>query len=341
MRAFVAGLILAALFWLTGCSSRTASPRLQPVTFAAPSYENLPDAARNDLRQAWQAAGQKSDDAATVARFGMMLLSYGQPQAAIAPLQRAQELEADNFAWLYYLGTAQAAAGHPAEALELFKKGLAKKPNFVPLQLKLAEAFLAAGRLAEAEHACLAILLAHPDAVAVHGTLAGVYERSGKSIEAQQEKTLAAGPAVKLPYLKDPWMDALHEWKPPEAKSSASAERQVHFEKGRELLAKKRYPQAIEELKLTLVPEDHETPGYLLTISIAYQQAGDSQNALDSAQKAQQMALDLGQKELIPAIDAQLASLADGSAVTGATGSTGKTTKATAASTPGRGSPRR
>ncbi len=90
---------------------------------------------------------RKPDDAQIVGRFGMMLLSYGQPQAAVAPLQRAGELEPDSFAWLYYLGLAQGEAGHPAEALEALKKALAKKPSFVPLQVKIADALLASGRL--------------------------------------------------------------------------------------------------------------------------------------------------------------------------------------------------
>src|ERR1039458_1075800 len=155
MRAFTLGLILAGLVWISGCSPHGAPARAHPVSFPAPSYENLPDDSRNELRQAWESA-QKSGDAPTVARFGLILLSYGQPQAAIAPLQRASELEAENFAWLYYLGVAQAEAGHPAEALETFKKSLAKKPSFVPLQLRIADALLASGRLDDAEHACLA-----------------------------------------------------------------------------------------------------------------------------------------------------------------------------------------
>jgi tetratricopeptide (TPR) repeat protein len=331
MRAFTVGLSLAGLlFSISGCSPQSAPPSARPLSFPAPSYENLPAAPRDQLRQAWQTATQNPDDAPTVGRFGMMLLSYDQPQAAIAPLQRAGQLEAENFAWLYYQGMAQADAGHPAEALDVFKKAMAKKPNFVPLQLRIADALLASGRVADAEHACLAILLAHSDAIAAHRTLAGVYERYGNSSDAAKEKALTVGPVAKVPYLQDPWLDALHEWKPPEVKSPTSATRQIHFEKGRELLAKKRYSQAIEELKLTLIPEDRETPGYLLTISIAYHQARDEKNALESAQKAQQLAADQGQKELLPAIEAQLTTLAaDESALAGSTGSTGKDKSAT------------
>jgi tetratricopeptide (TPR) repeat protein len=319
MRVFALGLILAALFSLFGCSSKSAPARAPQVSLPTPSYENLSDASRDQLRQAWDAA-QKASDAPSVARLGMMLLAYGQPQAAIAPLRRAYEMEPENFAWLYYLGVAQSEAGHPAEALDLFKKALAKKSTFVPLQVKIANALLASGRVADAEQACLTILLAHPDAMAVHHTLAKVYERSGKSDQAAVEKHLAEGPSIKLPYLQDPWMEALKEWKPPEPKSPTSAARQTHFEKARELLAKKKYPQAIEELKQTLVPEDRETPGYLLTISIAYAQAGDGKNALESAQKAQQLATDLGLTDLLPAINAQLSKLMVDDAAQGATG---------------------
>jgi tetratricopeptide (TPR) repeat protein len=330
MRAFTLGLAVLLLS-LCGCSPHGAPPGPGPgaISFPAPSYENLPASARDGLQQAWQAAIQKSDDAATVAQFGMMLLSFDQPKAAVAPLQRASQLDAESFAWLYYLGLAQAGAGHQAEALEAFKKALAKKPNFVPLQLRMADALFAAGRLTDAEHACLAILLAHPDAP-VHRILAGVYEQTGMSEQAAKEKALATDLTPIAQYLQDPWLEALHEWKRPELKSATSAVRQVHFEKGRELLAKKHYAQALQELKLTLIPEDRETPGYLLTISIAYHQAGDNKNALDSAQKAQQLATDQGQKEVLPAIEAQLTKLtADESAQMGSTGSTGKDKSAT------------
>jgi predicted Zn-dependent protease len=318
-------LVLLALY--RGCSSNTSSTPASPArpAFAAPSYENLPAEPRDGLRKAWEAAVQKPDDAPTVGRFGMMLLAYDQPQAAVAPLQRALELQDENFAWIYYLGQAQAAAGRSTEALDTFKKGLARRPTFVPLQLRTADALLAVGRLADAEHACLTILLAHPDAAPAHRTLSQVYEKAGRIAQAEQERTLAASAATNAdatkslatdlgggvpPYMQDPWADALREWKPQALKNPASMTRQIHFEKGRDFLAKKQYKQAIEELTQTLTPEDSEAAGYFLTISIAYAQSGDRAKALESAEKAKKLATDLSQAGLLPAIDEQLAKLA-------------------------------
>src|SRR5579871_5698865 len=232
----------------------------------------------------------------------------GTPRKKTPPTAR---LEPENFAWLYYGGVAQQQAGHAAEALETLKRALAKKSNFVPLEIRIADAMLAAGRVDEAQKACTTILMDHPNAPPVHRTLAGVYEKLGQTDKVEDEKKLAEAPVVDLPYLQDPWIAALNEMtKPLEAKPVDTAARQAHFEKGRDWLAKKKYPEAIAELKQTLVPEDRQTPGYLLTISIAYSQAGDSDAALESAQKAQQMAKDQSQPQLLPAIEAQLARLA-------------------------------
>ncbi|GEM_PF-5107590 len=310
MRVLWAGLI-ATLLGIAGCAPRNGPALVRPLSFPEPSYANLDDATHQALRQAWDAAQKNSTDSATVARFGMMLLSVRQPEAAVAPFAQASRLEPENFAWLYYGGVAQQQAGHAAEALETLKRALAKKSNFVPLEIRIADAMLAAGRVDEAQKACTTILMDHPNAPPVHRTLAGVYEKLGQTDKVEDEKKLAEAPVVDLPYLQDPWIAALNEMtKPLEAKPVDTAARQAHFEKGRDWLAKKKYPEAIAELKQTLVPEDRQTPGYLLTISIAYSQAGDSDAALESAQKAQQMAKDQSQPQLLPAIEAQLARLA-------------------------------
>ena len=312
MRNVAACSLILPLFFVAGCGS-TASRTAEESALIRPSYDRLSDSSRDALRMTFDAAVKTPDDAGLNGSLGMKLLAVGQPAAATPALERALYLQPDSFPWMYYLGHTQAAAGHPAEALETLKKAVAKKPNFLPLQLKIAEVMLAAGKANDAERACRAILAEHPEAASAHETLAALYRRTGDAAQAAAEDSAAekARAAAPDPSLADPWMQTIMELRPPEMAPRKKADsRQEHFEKGRELLAKKRFKQAIAELMLTLTPEDGETAGYLYSLSIACLKAGDKPNAIVYGTRAKTLAEQQGKTQLLADIEMHLRSLA-------------------------------
>jgi tetratricopeptide (TPR) repeat protein len=130
-------IVLLGIIALGGCEPR--KPPSPPTELIAPALDKIPADKRGLIVAAFQAANDNAADAGVNARLGMLLLAYEQPAAAAAAFQRATLIQPDNFPWFYYLGQAHAAAGHKAEALEAFRKAMAIRPNFVPLQRKVTE----------------------------------------------------------------------------------------------------------------------------------------------------------------------------------------------------------
>ena len=259
--------LMLALVTLAGCGTRQA--QAPPAELISPTLDKIPADKRGLIVAAWQAANEAPADAAMNARLGMLLLAYEQPAAAASAFQRAALVQPDNFPWLYYLGQAQAAAGHSTEALASFRKALAIRPSFVPLQMKVTE-------------------LLHP------------------------EQPVAPLPDPLPESLRDPWMQAVRDLRPASMIAPPPDQRPAHFEKGRELMAKHQFVKAIAELKLTLTPEDKETPGYLYSLSRACALSGDLKGAVKFGYQAKFAAKKYGQADLVSAIEGHLKRLENG-----------------------------
>jgi tetratricopeptide (TPR) repeat protein len=297
----LSGLILCAL--LSGCTSpKTATGSGLPT----PDFDKIPAASRGLVRSAWDAASKSPENSDSTARLGMLLLTFDQPASAAAAFERASANQPENFSWIYYLGIAQLAAARAAEALPTLRKALKIHSNFVPLQLKLTEALFASGKLQEAQQACRVILSDHPDAAPAHKILAAIYQQSGSADLAAQESALAVMPKTQPDYLKDPWMSAVAPPKAEELASPKNDGRAIHFARGRELMGRKQFKQAIAELQQTLTPEDGETPGYLYSLSVSYSLAGDIPSATKTGEQAKAMAVKQGKTQLAEAIDGHL-----------------------------------
>ncbi len=105
---------------------------------------------REQLRKAIAEAAAKPRDAETNGRLGMTLQTYEQYELAAVCYQRARLLAPKEFRWSYYLAVVQAAAGKHAEAALTFKDALRLKPDYLPAQLRLADALVDVGQSAEA-----------------------------------------------------------------------------------------------------------------------------------------------------------------------------------------------
>lgn len=276
-RANRIAIVLVGSLTFGGCAAR--QPKTPPAELIAPAMDKIPADRRALIALAWQTANDTPADAGVNGRLGMLLLAYDQPAAAASAFQRAALVQPDNFPWLYYLGQAHAAAGHTTEALAAFRKAMAIRPSFVPLQLKITA-------------------LLHPEQ-----PVAPLPDPLPESLR---------DPALRDPALRDPWMQAVHDLRPDLKPAAGPDERPAHFEKGRDLMAKKRFAKAIAELKQTLLPEDKETPGYLFALSRACALSGDLVGAVKYGSEAKTQALKYGQDELVAAIESHLKQIGNG-----------------------------
>lgn len=105
---------------------------------------------REQIRKVFAEAQAKPRDAEANGRLGMTLQTYEQYESAAVCYQRAQRLSPTEFRWTYYLAVSQAAAGKHSEAGLTFKDAIRLKPDYLPAQLRLADALFAAGQSAEA-----------------------------------------------------------------------------------------------------------------------------------------------------------------------------------------------
>lgn len=113
--------------------------------------ENFGAEIREQIRKAIAEAQTKPRDAEAVGRLGMTLQTYEQYEAAAVCYQRAQRLAATEFRWVYYLAVVQVAAAKHNEAAQAFKTALSLKGDYLPAQMRLADALFAAGQSPEAE----------------------------------------------------------------------------------------------------------------------------------------------------------------------------------------------
>lgn len=105
---------------------------------------------REQIRKAIAEAQAKPRDAEANGRLGMALQTYEQYELAAVCYQRARLLAPTEFRWAYYLAVVQAAAGNHSQAASAFKEAIRLKPDYLPAQLRLADALVAAGQSAEA-----------------------------------------------------------------------------------------------------------------------------------------------------------------------------------------------
>ena len=136
---------IAALLLLTpGCRPKPTLPALPEVDLTGTR-----GAVREAIESAMMAARSHPNDAALVARLGMVLHAHHQMASAARAYQRAAQLDPAQADYGDYLGTALAADGHYAQALEPLRASLQLR-NSAPVRLRLANALYESGQRAEA-----------------------------------------------------------------------------------------------------------------------------------------------------------------------------------------------
>jgi tetratricopeptide (TPR) repeat protein len=153
----------------------------------------FPPETQEQVQQAYDASRGHPHDASAAGKLGMLLDLYHRPEAAILCYQRAHKLNPRSFKWLYYWGSLLLNRKKRDEAVPVLISGLQLRPDYLPAELKLAEALLESGRTQEAGRTYEAILKQYPDSAearyglgrvhAANGDLAGAVERYGTACE--------------------------------------------------------------------------------------------------------------------------------------------------------------
>lgn len=130
-------------------------PRLGPNNFSLPI--------REQIQEAYAGARAHPSDAEANGRLGMVLQTYGLFREAAVSYQRASRLAPSIFRWTYYLGVAEASAGHCNGAVDAFRLALGINSQYVPARLGLANCLLASANWDESSKLYAAIVKQHPD----------------------------------------------------------------------------------------------------------------------------------------------------------------------------------
>ncbi|HET7697163.1 MAG TPA: tetratricopeptide repeat protein [Vicinamibacterales bacterium] len=138
MRALVPGLVVLTLL----------QPAAQPP-LPALALDSYPAAARTAIARAYQAAQAAPGEAQAAGHLGRVLHAWEQWEAARAAYARASALAPKAHEWRYLEGLVLVRLARPDLAVDALRAALAREPTYLPARLKLAEALLDAGDLAE------------------------------------------------------------------------------------------------------------------------------------------------------------------------------------------------
>jgi len=268
---------------------------------------------RDQVQQAYGAARGRPHDAAASGRLGMLLDLYNRPEEASVCYERAHQLDARSFQWLYYLGSLLAKQGKHSEAARTLRAALRLNPDYLAARLKLAESLFNARELETSHGVYTEIVQESPDAAeayfglgriavargdptaaresfrkacdlfpaygAAHYALAQVDRKLGKSEEAQQELALHAQNKTVVPPVDDPLRDEMRK-----LDKGAAA----HLERGVQLEQVGRLEDAIKETEEALRLD----PGLVkahINLLILYGRAGNLEKAEEHYQAAVQL----------------------------------------------------
>lgn len=234
--------IVLTLGILAGAIARAEEPpRLPPLPKLV--VADFPSEVRTQVAEADRAARANPHSAGASGRLAMLLELYDRPAEAVACYERAHQLDPASFRWLYYLGALLAKQGRRAAAVQTLRAALAKRPDYLPARLKLADALFAAGDLdqSRAEYAgiiksALGVAEAYyglgridaargnladaaksfreacdlfPPYGAAHYALAQVERKLGQSEDVDRQLALYAKNRTLVPPVADPLRDAL------------------------------------------------------------------------------------------------------------------------------------
>lgn len=196
----------------------------------------------------------------------------GRISEAIGYNLQALELEPNlhqahiNLQVLYaFVGDSQSAKNH-------YQKALALNPNSVLVHYNYGRLCYDEGNYNEAKASFQRALEINPEDAAVNNEMGQTSEQLGRRDEAMRyyRRAVANGPDYAL----------------------------AHFNLGRTMMQKDQLSDALKEFELALRKETLETPTYLATLASAYVRLGRTADAVETFQRARQMAQRYGQGAL-------------------------------------------
>jgi len=226
-----------------------------------------------------------------VYNIGNTLMAQGKPEEAIAHYQEALRLDPQHAHAHRNLGVVLIQQGNPHEGVNHLRKAVRIDPGSADAHYNLGIALLQQGKLDEAVANLREAGRLNPDYPGAHLSLALALAGQGRLDEAipHYQEAIHLKPDDPRPYNNLAWIRATHP--DPGFRSGAEAVRLA--ERACEL-------------------SRHRDPNLLDTLAAAYAEAGRFPEAVATAQKAAEMALSAGWKELASEIEKQLKHFKEG-----------------------------
>jgi tetratricopeptide (TPR) repeat protein len=274
------------------------------------------------LEQFQRALEIKPDDATVHNNFGNALLQKGQVDEAIIHYRKAMEIKPDSADACCNLGNALLQRGRVDEAISCYQRALQIKPGYAEAHLNLGAALVQKRRLDDAVEQFLQAINLQPDSAQAHYNLGQVLLSKGRVDEAILHFQKAV--AIRPEYAKahDNLGSALMQKKRVD-------EAILHFQKALEIrpdYAEAGYNLARVAWLLATSPEASvrdgaravtlaeqverisggREPMINMTLAAAYAETGRFAEAIETAQRAQQLAVAQNKPALVNALRGQI-----------------------------------
>ena len=180
--------LFAIMLFCGSCSLINRNPNLPDLPIL--DMAKFLPAIRERIQPAYNDARANPKDAAANGKLGMLLAAHEQYESAAVCYERAHLLDAGSFRWPYYLGSVRALQGRNNDAVSTLREALKANADYAPARLKLAEALLSIGKLAESEEAYRTVLKTQPGSANAWYGLGRVYASRGDehgALEAYQK----------------------------------------------------------------------------------------------------------------------------------------------------------
>ena len=141
--------VLLSLVALRAVAVAAIAAQAAPPPLPQLSLETFPAAARAAVAEARNDAVRNDRDGRAAGRLGRVLQAWEQWESAHEAYRRAEALEPRAFEWHYLDAVVLQRLARHGEAAERLRAALVGNPAYLPARVKLAEALLEAGELAE------------------------------------------------------------------------------------------------------------------------------------------------------------------------------------------------
>lgn len=170
-------LLALAFLWSIPSHAQTL-PQLPPLpALPLDSYE---PAIRAPIEAAYEDAREHPGDPAREGILGMVLYAHEQYEFAAPCFQRAHAIDPGEGRWAYYLGRALVYLGDQEAAVTALLQALERRPGYLPAQVMLAQAALAAGAQDESFDLYQKLAAEYPDVAEVHYGLGRIHAERGE-----------------------------------------------------------------------------------------------------------------------------------------------------------------